>query len=661
MLQKLKKYLIGNFEALFVLIVLVTVTLINYFVPYKISFLNFYFIPILFSATYLGRRKTMYGAILCILLVVIFVYTSPDSFITGNTHFDIFFNITTWACFLVLTGAIVSAIQEKLGEEHKKTASLNKQLIRKEQKLEKANKQLEKYSKGLELKVRQRTDSLEKSKSAVENLKQKVEEALYSTMDPAVAKLIIEERIRNEKRKISVLFSDLKGFTSYSEELKPEVVIGDLNQYLQAMEVAILIYRGHIDKYMGDGIMAEFGAPIDYDTHALLAVLAGFKMQEKVRIEKFPWEMRIGIATGNAITGLIGSKRRTYTAIGDVVNLASRLEEGGSPGMVTIDEETYKDIKNFFVVKRKLYIGESELIDDKIGKKLEDLHQKLDENPNDLETNKALGSIYRKINSLSMSVEYYKKALDLAPKDDQIKLAYAETSMEIEKQRDIRIRGKKKTLHLYEVQGLKNPLKDREKIPKSLYDQYAQLINRVMRYPENIILPIEALDGSIGHGKVTGFLAYAIADTLDIPKKEKEDILLAGYLCDIGKEIIPHHILNRRGSLSSNEFEEITKHCEESVRILKKSGYETENAFSIIKSHHEYLNGTGYPKGLMGNKIPLGARIVCVADMYDALTSWRPYRDRWDYRAAYAEIQKGKQLGKFDPQIVDLLGKLLKL
>ena len=204
-------------------------------------------------------------------------------------------------------------------------------------------------------------------------------------------------------------------------------------------------------------------------------------------------------------------------------------------------------------------------------------------------------------------------------------------------------------------------MQDRTKIPQTLFDQYLEVIRKAVKFPTGIVLPVEAFDGSVGHSKVLGFLSYVIADAMGVTDSEKKDILLAGFLLDIGKEIVPHHLLNRRGNLTKDEFEEITKHSEESVQILRKMGYESQEVFEIIEAHHENYDGTGYPKGLRGNKIPLGARILGVIDMYDALTSWRPYRERWDCRAAFSEIQKKGTSGKFDPVVVDQLGKIVEL
>ena len=186
-------------------------------------------------------------------------------------------------------------------------------------------------------------------------------------------------------------------------------------------------------------------------------------------------------------------------------------------------------------------------------------------------------------------------------------------------------------------------------------------MDKLLVYPEDILLPVEAIDGSIGHSRVVGFLSYAVADVLGLSDQEKLDILQAGYMADLGKVIVPHHLLNRAGSLSKEEFEEVTKHSRESVRALRQMGYQNKALFEIIEASHESFHGSGYPLGLAGDQVPMGARILAVADTYNALTSWRPYRDRWDNRAAFAEMQRDAKKGKFDPQVMETLSKLLEM
>jgi adenylate cyclase len=144
-------------------------------------------------------------------------------------------------------------------------------------------------------------------------------------------------RLGGERRQATILFSDLRGFTSYSEQLAPDAVIEVLNRYLGEMSDAIMDHGGTLVAYMGDGIMALFGAPLEQPDHADRAVAAAREMLE-VRLPRFnQWmegagmgrgfDMGIGLNTGVVMTGQVGSERRVeYTAIGDTTNTASRLE-----------------------------------------------------------------------------------------------------------------------------------------------------------------------------------------------------------------------------------------------------------------------------------------------------------------------------------------------
>jgi adenylate cyclase len=658
-MEALKRYFTKNFEQLFVLLILISVAVINHYAPYKLAFLNFYFIPILLAAYYLGYRQSMYGAVLCICLVAIYVILTPESFIVTQTFPDLTMSVVVWAAFLILTGAMVGRLQLRLRREVSERTVLNEELTENKIVLDELSQQLQEHTEHLEEKVLERTEHLEKTRQSIENLKEKVEEALYATMDPTVVKLIIEKRLRTEKKNLSVMFTDLVAFTPYSEERGPEVVVLQLNRFFAEMEDVLLGYGAHIDKYMGDGIMAEFGAPVEYERHALMAVVAGIKMQERVTQGDFPWRMRIGVATGEAIIGLIGQKRQTYTALGDVVNLASRIQEICVPGTVTIDESTYEYVRPYVQAKRKTVHSFSKMTDAELENEIVACSALLDQDPDNRELLKRIGFLFLRGNDPVQANDYLRRCMELDPEDDQVKLAFAESSMQLGQMHAIQLRGKKTRLHLYEVLGLRDRLHNLEAIPPSLYNAYCDRVDRLAAYPEDIVLPVEVLDGSIGHGRVVGFLSFAIADRLNLPDRDKLDILQSGYLCDVGKTIIPHHLLNRAGALNEKEFEEVAKHPRESVRILRKMGYGNEALFQIVTAHHENFNGSGYPVGLAGSDIPLGSRIVAVADSYDALTSWRPYRNRWDYRAAFAELGKTAASGKLDVQVVQVLGKLL--
>jgi adenylate cyclase len=565
---------------------------------------------------------------------------------------------------------VVGKQHERLNMEIEETQDLNKRLLAKQSELlsrqdelNEAHIALKDYSVNLESKVKERTEELENSKQSIETLKAKVEDTLYSTMDSTVAKLLIEGRLRNEKRKISVMFSDIAGFTSYSEERSPELVIRDLNRYISDMEPILLAYRGHIDKYLGDGIMCEFGSPIGYDTYRLLAVLAAYKMQEKMTTSPgYPWKMRIGIASGAAIMGIIGSKRQSYTTIGDVVNLASRMENACEPGAILVDGFTMEGVSRFFEVRLVKDLGQSEGIDEKIDAELDALYNEL----NCATTEPEKMSIYYKIGHLHMSlgdaneaVNCFKRALEIEPDNVELKVAFAEATMKWEESDKIKVKGRKQRVSAYEVIGLKDALLDREKIPSAVYDKYVHGMD-LIKIPEDVILPVEALDGCIGHSRAVAFLSYAIASELGIPEKERKEILYAGFVADIGKEIIPHHLLNRKGSLTASEFEEVKKHPVESTRVLKKLGYDSEIMVEIIRHSHEHMDGSGYPDNLKGEDIPLGSRIVAVSDAYDALTSRRPYSERIDRNAAFDDLHRSVEKGLYDPQVEQVLTRLMR-
>ncbi len=142
-------------------------------------------------------------------------------------------------------------------------------------------------------------------------------------------------KLGGEKKEVTVLFSDIRGFTSLSEKLKPEVLVELLNHYLTPMTEIILKNEGTLDKYIGDAIMALWNAPLDVEDHPKKALYTGYQMLIKLEeinqffIKKYGFRLNIGIGinTGDVVVGNMGSEKRfDYTAIGDTVNLASRLE-----------------------------------------------------------------------------------------------------------------------------------------------------------------------------------------------------------------------------------------------------------------------------------------------------------------------------------------------
>lgn len=172
-----------------------------------------------------------------------------------------------------------------------------------------------------------------------ERKKRTLRNALELHLSPAVARHVRSNpdmmRLGGEKRTLSVLFSDIRGFTSMSERLEPELLVDLLNGYFSRMTEVIFRYHGTLDKFMGDGLMAVWGAPVPSETHARDACLAALDMvralaesREGSQERRLPTlDIGIGINTGPMVVGNMGSTRRlSYTVIGDNVNIGSRLE-----------------------------------------------------------------------------------------------------------------------------------------------------------------------------------------------------------------------------------------------------------------------------------------------------------------------------------------------
>jgi len=167
--------------------------------------------------------------------------------------------------------------------------------------------------------------------------------------------------LKGTERTITTLFADIRCFTAISEKLKPAEVVAMLNTYLGEMTNVVFKHKGTLDKYIGDSVMAIFNAPVAQENSALLAVKAGLEMQNKIakvhtlKGRKVPIvHAGIGINTGAAIIGNIGTKERMeYTAIGDSVNLASRLCSFAKGGKVVVSQSTY-DLVKAKVVSKKL-------------------------------------------------------------------------------------------------------------------------------------------------------------------------------------------------------------------------------------------------------------------------------------------------------------------
>ncbi|MFZ1700006.1 MAG: adenylate/guanylate cyclase domain-containing protein [Pyrinomonadaceae bacterium] len=197
--------------------------------------------------------------------------------------------------------------------------------------------------------------------------REEVARANYSRFMPEyVVKQLLENpdsfRLGGVSQTITVLFADIRGFTSIAENENPETVVGMLNHYFSAMSEIIFGHGGTLDKYIGDGLMALFGAPTATPEDAQNALRAAVAMQK--RLVELRTELQehgfariavgIGLHTGVATVGYIGSERRSeYTAIGDTVNLASRLESNTTGGQILISDATATAAGSIFPLIRR--------------------------------------------------------------------------------------------------------------------------------------------------------------------------------------------------------------------------------------------------------------------------------------------------------------------
>lgn len=154
-----------------------------------------------------------------------------------------------------------------------------------------------------------------------------------------------------ESREITAMFADIRGFTSFSENLPPEKLVSILNKYLKASADAVLEQVGTIDKFMGDAVMAWFNAPIPQPDHTLRAVKASLGIKHGIEAlhKELPIDAHlsfgVGIHFGNAVLGLVGTENRLdYTAIGDSVNTAKRIQENSRSGQILISEIAYRKV-----------------------------------------------------------------------------------------------------------------------------------------------------------------------------------------------------------------------------------------------------------------------------------------------------------------------------
>ncbi|PIP84292.1 MAG: hypothetical protein CO113_17290 [Elusimicrobia bacterium CG_4_9_14_3_um_filter_62_55] len=634
-----------NFEGLFVIATLVGVGAVLYFFDQKISFLNLFFIPVLVAGCFMNTRSAVLGSLLAIAWVSFFAVLDPDSFSQEMGRIGLYWHLLIWGGFLVLTGAIVGRMTERLRARYVQARDAFRKVASLRGELQKTN------------------DRLEERNLTLEVTKAKVESVLYATMDPSVAKLIIDRRLRNEKRSITVLFADLADFTKTAEGRPPESVIEDLNRLFSEVEPILTQFRGHLDKYLGDGLMAEFGAPFSTQHHQLLAVMAGMRMQARLKEKRFPGEIRIGIASGTTIVGLVGSEhRKNYTAIGDTVNLASRLEEICPVNGVLIDETVYERVSHWFNARR-IRVGLSGEETKNLEARLEFLQDAIAVAPTSKLYQEA-ANLCSDLGDMSRALDFHRKALELDPtQQEPQQRAITAALLTGEERGFVTVKGKKERVAVFEVIGLRDPLDDPKRVPTSLAESFASA-SKGLWLPREQVLSVEAVEGSIGHAAIVAAISSAMGRKAGLDERELRDLILAAFLHDIGKRSVPEYLLAREGlmrDLPPQDQELIRSHVEEAETVISDWGLpRSETMLRAIREHHERPDGSGYPRGLEGADICIEARIIQIADTYETLTGWRPFQEPLTPRAAVEEIRREADEGGCDAKLAEIFLELMK-
>jgi HD-GYP domain-containing protein (c-di-GMP phosphodiesterase class II) len=368
-------------------------------------------------------------------------------------------------------------------------------------------------------------------------------------------------KLGGERRKVTILFADIRDFTSMSERMKPEEVVDLINTYLSGLTTVVFKYEGTLDKYIGDCVMAVFGAPIAHYNDTERAVVAGIEMQEYVNeinlervaegLEKV--EIGIGVNTGFVISGNMGSlDRMDYTVIGDVVNTASRLEAFAGRGQMVVTREVYDEVK---------YLVEAHHLD------------------------------------------------------------------------HIYVKGREKPVEIYEIKEL-------------IARKYLKAVEKREPYMSGHFLNI-ARDAEL----IGGQLGFSGDDLIKLRAST--------LIIDVGRIGLNENIFNKKEKLTPEEYQLVKSHVLRGSEYVDKKLHLFKEGVELVRHHHEFYDGSGYPDGLKGEEIPLWARIVCVVDSYHALIEKRPFREPYKESEAMKILSENKKK-KYDPRIVDIYIDILE-
>lgn len=262
----------------------------------------------------------------------------------------------------------------------------------------------------------------------------RMKNAMYRYMTPGVAEQVMalgeDALLEGERKEVTILFSDIRGYTTITENLEASEVVKLLNEYFETMVEAVFDHEGTLDKFIGDALMAVFGAPLPLENHALMAVKTALDMRHRLqefnlsRPDQAQFKIGIGISSGEVVSGNIGSqKRMDYTVIGDGVNLSSRLEgitkQYGCD--IILSEFTYQLCSDYILVR------ELDKVRVKGKQKAVSIYELISakSQPLDLETEEFLElyikarQAYRK-KKFDRAISYFESAQKIRPEDEAV-------------------------------------------------------------------------------------------------------------------------------------------------------------------------------------------------------------------------------------------------
>jgi len=216
--------------------------------------------------------------------------------------------------------------------------------------------------------------------------------------------------------------------------------------------------------------------------------------------------------------------------------------------------------------------------------------------------------------------------------------------------------------NLLEVAGARRGLADRaEWLRREVERATSIIVEREIETIARLTRTAEFRDDVTGlHVIRVGHMCAALAKTIGLPEDECRTLLLAAPMHDIGKVATPDAILMKPGKLDPDEMEIMKRHTTSGFEILKNSKSPMlQTAAEIALTHHERFDGAGYPRGLRGSEIPLSGRLCSIADVFDALTSVRPYKEAWPVERALDTVYEGRGT-QFDPEVVEVFSRSLE-